>query len=136
MKRDKGIRLSKKYGVNPTIPVCFWCGKEKNEIALMGHIGDGRKGEDIEAPICAILDYVPCEECEKNMHLGVTVMEASNVPIAEGFPEMQEGVYPTGNWYVIRQEAAERVFGDKLNGSNKVFVDQEAFSMLFGKEGP
>lgn len=31
-----GIKLSPKYGVNPTIPVCFWCGKEKNEIALMG----------------------------------------------------------------------------------------------------
>lgn len=24
------ITLSPKYGVNPTIPVCFWCGEEKN----------------------------------------------------------------------------------------------------------
>jgi len=53
-KRD-GIKLSPKYGINPTIPLCFWCGQEKNEIALMDHIGDGRKGEDIEAPIKGVL---------------------------------------------------------------------------------
>lgn len=38
MSRNGSIELSPKYGVNPTIPVCFWCGKEKNEIALMGRV--------------------------------------------------------------------------------------------------
>lgn len=33
------IKVSPKYGVNPTIPVCFFCGKPKNEIALMGEDG-------------------------------------------------------------------------------------------------
>ena len=28
----KSIPLSPKHGLNPTIPVCAWCGKEKNEI--------------------------------------------------------------------------------------------------------
>lgn len=41
------IKISPKHGVNPTIPVCFFCGKPKNEIALMGRMG-GK--EDIEAP--------------------------------------------------------------------------------------
>lgn len=130
MAKDKGIRLSKKYGVNPTIPVCFWCGKEKNEIALMGHIGDGRKGEDIEAPKNMILDYEPCEVCRKNMGLGVTVMEVSYVPIREGFPPIQNNLYPTGRWCVIREEAADRIFGDNLNGQNKVFVDQDVYQMF------
>lgn len=53
----KSIKISKKYGVNPTIPVCFFCGEQKNEVALLGHIGDYRKGEDIEAPRYAVLDY-------------------------------------------------------------------------------
>lgn len=35
---SKGIKISPKYGLNPTIPVCFWCGKQKNEIALMGRM--------------------------------------------------------------------------------------------------
>ena len=38
------ILLSPKHGVNPTIPVCFWCGREKNEVALMGYL-KGRGGE-------------------------------------------------------------------------------------------
>ena len=33
------IKVSPKYGLNPTIPVCFWCGKERGEIALMGRMG-------------------------------------------------------------------------------------------------
>lgn len=124
----KDIRLSKKYGVNPTIPICFWCGRNKNEIALLGHIGDGRKGEDIEAPRNIILDYDPCEDCRAKMRLGVTVMEASEQPIAENQMEFQKGIYPTGRWCVIRQEAADRIFGDYLDGKQKIFVDPEFFS--------
>lgn len=55
-----GIEISPKHGLNPTIPVCFWCGKEKNEIALLGRIREKTKdrfgsntvvrGSDIEAP--------------------------------------------------------------------------------------
>lgn len=43
-----GVKISPKYGVNPTIPCCFFCGKPKNEIALLGKIGG--RGEDLEAP--------------------------------------------------------------------------------------
>ena len=32
MSKDD-IKLSPKHGLNPTMPVCFWCGKEKNEVA-------------------------------------------------------------------------------------------------------
>lgn len=128
--KDAGIRLSKKYGVNPTIPICFWCGKEKNEIALLGHIGDGRKGEDIEAPRNMVLDYDPCMDCKRNMGLGVTVIEVSYVPIQSGMPAIQDDLYPTGRWCVIREDAADRIFGDNLNGHDKVFVDQEVYAMF------
>jgi len=30
------IPVSKKHGINPAITVCEWCGKELNEIALVG----------------------------------------------------------------------------------------------------
>lgn len=62
---SKRIKLSEKYGVNPTIPVCFWCGESKNEIALLGRLGDARKGEDIEAPKNMVLDYEPCDKCKE-----------------------------------------------------------------------
>lgn len=121
------IRLSKKYGVNPSIPICFWCGQEKNEIALLGHIGDGRRGEDLEAPRNILLDYEPCDGCQKNMALGVTVMEAGISPIFKNQPEFQPGTYPTGKWIVLKKEAADRIFGDELKGHNKIFVDSETF---------
>ena len=38
------LKLSPKHGLNPTISVCFWCGEEKDESALLGHIGNARKG--------------------------------------------------------------------------------------------
>ena len=60
------ILLSPKHGVNPTIPVCFWCGREKNEVALMGYL-KGRGGEDIAAPMHMVIDYEPCDECRQNM---------------------------------------------------------------------
>ena len=32
----KNIKISPKHGLNPLIPKCFFCGKEKNEIAILG----------------------------------------------------------------------------------------------------
>ena len=126
------IRLSEKYGVNPTIPICFWCGKEKNEIALMGKIGKGQ--EDIEAPKHMVLDYNPCEKCEKLMAKGVTLMEVSQSPNNPNQPPIQEGLYPTGSWSVIRRKAAIELFGEEIAKQHKAFIDHETYSMLFSKE--
>ena len=120
-----GIKISPKYGVNPTIPVCFWCGKQKNEIALMGRM----KG-DIEAPKSMVLDYVPCEECQNHMAMGVAILEASDHPNTEGQPPMQKGVYPTSRFVVVTTECADRVFNAYAPWSEgkKVFVDSDVFS--------
>ena len=120
-----GIKISPKYGVNPTIPVCFWCGKQKNEIALMG-----RMTGDIEAPKNMVLDYVPCEECQSHMAMGVAVLEASDHPNTEGQPPMQKGVYPTSRFVVVTTECADRVFNAYAPWSKgkKVFVDSDVFS--------
>ena len=120
-----GIKISPKYGVNPTIPVCFWCGKQKNEIALMGRMKD-----DIEAPKNMVLDYEPCEECQSRMAMGVAVLEASDHPNTEGQPPIQKGVYPTSRFVVVTTECADRVFNAYAPWSEgkKVFVDSDVFS--------
>ena len=122
---SKGIKISPKHGLNPTIPVCFWCGKQKNEIALMG-----RMENDIEAPKNMVLDYVPCEECQSHMAMGVAVLEASDHPNTEGQPPMQKGVYPTSRFVVVTTECADRVFNAYAPWSEgkKVFVDSDVFS--------
>lgn len=52
---SKGIRLSEKHGVNPSITVCPICGKETG-IALLGKL----KGDE-EAPRKIIGDI--CDDC-------------------------------------------------------------------------
>ena len=120
-----GIKISQKHGLNPTIPVCFWCGKQKNEIALMGRMKD-----DIEAPKNMVLDYVPCEECQSYMAMGVAILEASDHPNTEGQPPMQKGVYPTSRFVVVTTDCANRVFNAYAPWSEgkKVFVDSDVFA--------
>ena len=124
---SKGIKLSPKHGVNPCIPVCFFCGQDKNEIALLGQIGDRRKGEDIEAPMKAVLDYVPCEECQKKFAEGVLLIEVTNSPEYMGMP-IQENAYPTGRYVVVKPEALN---GDFKAGS-KALVHKKDFTAMFG----
>lgn len=129
---SKSIVLSPKYGVNPTIPICFWCGNERDEVALMGRIGNIGRHEDFEAPMRTVIDFEPCEECKNNMHLGFTVIEATKNPNNVCKVEMQNGVYPTGRFMVIKTEAAQRIFGSLISGVDKAFIDVEGFTQLFG----
>lgn len=126
----KEIKLSPKHGLNPTIPVCFWCGEEKNEVALLGYIRSHEK-EDIEAPRNAVIDYEPCEECRRRMDMGVTLIEATHYPNDRGSAEIQEGVYPTGRYVVMKRESAGKYFGESVFKYNKAFLEPEVFEMIF-----
>lgn len=144
---SKGIEVSPKHGLNPTIPVCFWCGKDKNEIALLGRIREKTKNRyganvtkrdsDIEAPRRMVIDYEPCDECKKMWDSGVAVIEVQETPINPDQPEIQKGLYPTGRFAVVTVEGADRVFPQHAPWSKgqKVFVDVAVFSH-FVQEDP
>ncbi len=129
------IKLSKKHGVNPSICKCFFCGESKG-IALMGHIGDYRKGEDIEAPREIIMDYEPCDKCIENMNKGVTLIEVTDIQPEDKRPPLtaQGGVkvYPLGGWCVLKPEAMKRVFNADMTAGQKVFVDSQVMQMIQG----
>ena len=122
----KDIKLSPKYGVNPSMTTCFWCGKTTG-IALMGRISGGKRGGDIEAPKYVFDGYEPCPECQDTVSKGVMLMEADSIPVFEGQPEMQKGVYPTGRWCVMKKESAKRIFDCD---ATKAFVDKQTMDML------
>ena len=65
---SKGINLHPKYGLNPTLGICNWCGEESGEIGLLGFNG-GK-----EAPRHAILSDEPCPKCKAHLSEGITVM--------------------------------------------------------------
>jgi hypothetical protein len=105
---SNSVKLSPKHGLNPTIPVCFWCGQDKNEVALMGKIDK----EDSEVPRKLITNYEPCDKCKELFSKGIHVIGVTEKPIVEGmFPIVKDNVktlYPTGAMFVATEDWTQR----------------------------
>lgn len=99
MGSKRSIRVHPKYGLNPTVPVCFWCGEDTGEVALMGAAIKGK------APSKAIINYEPCAKCKMNMAMGLVVIECTSYQRDDHQVQMQPGAFPTGRWCVIRRES-------------------------------
>ena len=133
---SKDIKISPKYGVNPTIPVCFFCGEPKNEIALMGKM----KG-DIEAPKKMVLDYGPCEHCKAQWDMGVPLIECvtssfidDDRPGISVDPATNELLYPTGRHCVVKIEAARRMFNvpdEQIQLGKPILIAKEVMEMIY-----
>jgi len=121
-KKEPSIRLSDKHGVNPTIPICFYCGKSRNEIALLGRL----KG-DVQAPMNACIDMEPCDECREFMKQGIILISVRN-------DSSPQNPCRTGSFVVIREEAVRRIFDDESSEailqSRFAFVDDEAWDTV------
>jgi len=114
----KKIRISKKYGLNPSMSVCFLCGGDKNEIIIPGML----KG-DIEAPRKAVWNKEPCDKCKEYMNMGVMLISVEN-------KTDQENPYRTGKIVVIKVDAAEKIFGDSIKDKRAAFVEDEVWDKL------
>lgn len=92
------IRLSEKHGVNPSVGICFYCGKEDGTVVLLGRLPG-----DQEAPRQAVFTKEPCAECKEHMKQGIMLLE-----VLDG----QSGDNPrrTGRMWVITEDAARRLF--------------------------
>lgn len=126
---SKSIKISPKYGVNPCIPVCAFCGQEKNEVALLGKL----KG-DIEAPMSAVLDYNPCDDCQANWAKGVAILRVTDQASETGAIPLTEhnGVklYPTAQYVVMTAEAVKRLFDMDAEIGKPIMMDTRAFDEL------
>jgi len=116
---SKTIKVSKEHGVNPTIPICFWCGEETNEIVLLGKLKD-----DAEAPKNLVINYEPCDKCQELINDGVQLIGVTDIPSNPDMPPITitaEGVrlYPTQTFVVVK----ERFIYDFLSEESKEFID-------------
>lgn len=93
------MTISEKHGLNPTVPVCFFCLKEKNEVLLLGRL----RG-DLEAPHKAVFDYEPCDECAGFMDKGIILISVD----PEKTLSDKDNPYRTGGWCVVKSEAISR----------------------------
>lgn len=121
------ITLHPEFGVNPSLDICFWCG-EASGVALLGRNG-GK-----EAPRKIISSMEPCTKCQEGMAQGITLMEASPKRLMENMPAIQEGIYATGRWIVVKEEAIPGMFNPEMEEallkSRKGFVEVGVFDML------
>lgn len=93
----KGIRLSEKYGVNPSMGQCSYCGGDDGTIALFGRLKN-----DAEAPRRAVVSKEPCPTCKGWMREGVML-----VSVRDG--ETGENPYRTGRMAVVKDAAIARL---------------------------
>lgn len=100
---SKGIKIGK-AGLNPTIPVCHYCGKGKNQIMLTGLAGEkwakknGHSDGQMPMEVYVEDDIEPCDECKK---LGIAVVE------------VDKDQKLTGNRWLIKEEAVERMISNE-----------------------
>jgi hypothetical protein len=118
------IRLSQKYGVNPSLELCFFCGKEKGTIVLMGQLK-----EDAEAPRKAVFNREPCPECQEMMSQGVMFISVRNGEKPSDNP------YRTGRLCVIKDEAVQRFLIEESLKSDMLkkracFLEDEIWDMM------
>ena len=97
-----------KTGLNPSIPLCPYCGEAKNEIILTGLSGEvwAKKNgySDMPKYIYVENDIIPCDECKKK---GIAVVEV--------FSDYEKT--PTGNKWLVTEEFVREIMKDQMLGS-------------------
>jgi len=115
------IRLSKEFGLNPSVTRCECCGKEYG-VAIFGTgIKDRKTGKTVEAPHYVYKGL--CDDCQKVVDQdGLLIIE-----VRDG--ESGNNPYRTGRITGITKEAKERMFKDV--SSHICYMEQTMFSQLF-----
>lgn len=138
------IKVSPKHGLNPSIPICFWCGNEKNEIAILGKIDK----EDSEAPRRVLMDYCPCDKCKELFKDNIHIIGVSSFPSMEGMPPIYKDgnntLYPTSNFLVVTKECIVRMLSSQeetkdmienvLNSGKLLLDDKIVLSLIHETE--
>jgi len=102
------VRVHKKYGLNPTMSNCFFCGEAK-DIWLIG----ARTGRFKEAGLASsdgemnreigVVDTEPCQKCQEYMKQGVIL-----ISVRDG--EGGKNPYRTGGWCVVKECVIKEAF--------------------------
>ena len=133
MRNKDSIPLSPTHGVNPSLGQCFWCGEQNGTVLLLGRLPN-----DQPAPYMVVMDYEPCNACKKKFAMGVTLVEVTDTPLANGQrPFGTSGAYPTGRLVVVTPDSILRIFqqpmADLIVQNKSAIIDPEVFELLMRK---
>lgn len=119
------IRVSKKYGVNPSVLQCPICGKEFG-IAMFGASWKDKKtGETAAAPRKVALPNQICDDCKNALNKGAYIF----IEVKDG--ETGPNPYRLGGFVGITTEAAKRMFPD-IEGQVH-YMEHTMFQQIFGE---
>ena len=124
MAKDS-IQLSEKHGLNPSLEVCYVCGKDKGVILF------GKLKGDVEAPRKACITKAPCDECKTWMTQGVIC-----ISIDPNKSTDKEDPWRSGGWAVVKDEAITKLLShnEKLLASilehRVMFMDDEVWDSI------
>lgn len=106
------MRIGKETGLNPTIPLCPYCGEGKNQIILTGYEGEkwakknGRSDGRMPMYVRLEGDIEPCDECKKK---GIALVEVN--------PETKE---PSGTLHLVKEEFIKHLLSHDSEMLNRV----------------
>lgn len=119
------VRISKEFGVNPSVDTCFICGKETN-IVLFGTSYKDKNGKTAEAPRNVCTGDI-CDNCKQIIEDGGIFF----IAVKDG--ESGNNPYRTGQLVAIKEEAVQRMFPDfpykKIN-----YIEETAYNQIFKTE--
>ena len=116
------VKISPKHGVNPSMGICFFCGEETGEIAILGKLPN-----DQEAPKYAILNYEPCTKCREQFEQGIAFIGVVD-HVDDDRPEIAQNAYPTGSVLVLTRDAVEKA--DFINNKSKEHILEVGHALI------
>ena len=115
------MRLSKKFGANPSVLKCEVCGKEYGVGLFGASIKDKETGKTVEAPPTMV--HGLCNDCQKVVDAkGLLVIE-----VRDG--ETGNNPYRTGRIVGITADARKRMFPDM--DSSICYMERSVFTKIF-----
>lgn len=110
------------------IPVCYFCGREKNEIMLPTGLTP-KHAKQIKEAHGKVVNYEPCEECKKMMEQGVMLIQCGD----------NNQDYRTGKYVVVKDQAIPEIFppeyAEQALKMRAMFVSETAWRNIGLPEG-
>lgn len=119
----KSIKLSKEFGLNSSLRVCFLC-SEVIDIALFGDDFRDKRGNKTEAPMYISAPGLVCDRCKSLLDSGDAVFF---LEVKNGSNEKEPD--RTGRMVSIKKEAAIKIFGDDV--SKISYIEEDVFNNIF-----
>lgn len=115
------------FGV--AIPVCYFCGREKNEIILNTRLTPS-EAKKVKEAHGKVVNMEPCDECKKMMEQGVMLIQCGD----------NNQDYRTGTFVVVKDEAIPQMFppeyAEQALKMRAMFVCQTAWRNIGLPEKP